>query len=103
MKPEFMSDEEKISDNIYIRHPPLYRSEQFSRFLKKLDERADKVLKKHARFERREGSPRDILPPDGVKMWMLKPSEQATEGDREEEVEEDSESNDSNNSDTELF
>ena len=116
VKPEFMSDEEKINDNTYVRHPPLYRSDRFTRFLKKLDERADKTLKKHARFERREGSPRDIPPPDGAKMWLLKPtqtlsSEQAVESEPEEGaapvddgVEEDSELEDkSNDSEFELF
>ena len=82
----------------------LYRSDRFTRFLKKLDERAEK---KHARFEHREGSPHDILPPDGAKMWMLKPNlfpGQATESDsgQEEEVEEDAEREESNDSDSEL-
>ena len=67
-----MSDEEKCSDGTYVRHPPMYRSEKFSSFLKKLDERADKATKQHARFQRKEGSPCDIPVPTDAKTWMIK-------------------------------
>lgn len=71
IKAEYMSDEEKCSDGTYIRHPPMYRSVKFDSFLKKLDERAEKSKKQHARFQRREGSPHDVPIPEGIKTWML--------------------------------
>ena len=71
VKAEYMSDEDKCSDGTYIRHPPMYRSVKFDSFLKKLDERAEKSKKQHARFQRREGSPHDVPVPEGIKTWML--------------------------------
>ena len=70
--PEMMSDEEKDGD-MYIRHPPSYRSQNF---LCKLDERADKTnTKSHARFQRKKGSPRMKTPPVNLKKWMKKNDE----------------------------
>ena len=50
-----MSNEERMSD-IYLRHPPSYRSEKFHKFLMKLDERAAAKSNSHSRFKRQEGS-----------------------------------------------
>ena len=52
---DMMSDKERMSD-IYLRHPPSYRSEKFHKFLMKLDERAAAKGNSHARFKRQEGS-----------------------------------------------
>ena len=68
---DMMSDEEKVEDK-YIRHPPDYRSEKFSKFLDKLDHRATSKCKHHARFKRDLGSPRIKSPPANAKPWMLK-------------------------------
>ncbi len=68
---DMMSNEEKVGDK-YVRHPPSYRSEKFSKFLLKLDERAALKSKSHARFKREEGSPRNKLVPPTSKQWMIK-------------------------------
>ena len=62
VKPEFMSDKEEISDNTYVQYPPLYRSDRFTRFLKKLDERADKTLKNMLNLNIERGLPVTYLP-----------------------------------------
>ena len=68
---EMMSDEEKDGD-CFIRHPPSYRSEKLSKFLQKLDERADNKNKAgHARFSRRVGSPWTKPLPAGARKWMI--------------------------------
>ena len=69
--PDMMSDEERIGDK-YIRHPPSYRSEKFSRFLKKLDQRVACSGRNHARFDREDGSPREVTVPPNAKDWMVK-------------------------------
>ena len=65
---EMMSDEEKVGDK-WIRHPPSYRSELFSRFIEKLDSRASDT--NCVRFPRDIGSPRQREAPSTAKAWML--------------------------------
>ena len=63
-----MSDEEKIGDK-WIRHPPSYRSELFSKFIRKLDNRC--LISSHARFPWEIGSPVVKDPPTNSKDWLL--------------------------------
>ena len=69
--PEMMSDEERVADK-WIRHPPSYRSDKFTRFIAKLDSRT--VNDKHARFPRDLGSPRNMDVPPQAKDWMINQS-----------------------------
>jgi len=70
--PDMMSDEEKIND-VYVRHPPSYRSEKFHNYLIKLDKRvAAKGRNVHARFQRQEGAVLEKDPPPNCKRWMVK-------------------------------
>lgn len=68
---DMMSDEERVGD-IYVRHPPSYRSEKFHKFLMKLDERVATKSNSHARFKRQEGSVVEKIAPVNCKLWMLK-------------------------------
>jgi len=67
---DMMSEEERVGD-VYVRHPPHYRSEKLNKFIRKLDERASKKSKSHARFSRKEGSPRKLPIPKHAKQWMI--------------------------------
>ena len=69
--PDMMSDEEK-SGSSYVRHQPLYRSDQLNTFLRKLDERSEKQNLSHARFSRDVGSPVSKPVPISAQPWMLK-------------------------------
>ena len=72
--PEIMSEEEKDGE-VYIRHPPAYRSNSLNRFISKLDHRLDADIdnkNKHPRTDRRLGSPRNIPIPARCKKWMVK-------------------------------
>ena len=73
---EMMSDEEKCDDT-YVRHQPEYRSEKFTSFLNKLDERCSKKQTSHARYKRSIGSPSKTVPPTGIEKWMTKSTEEA--------------------------
>ena len=64
-----MSDEEK-RDDVYIRHQPDYRSEKFTAFLNKLDERSSRKQSSHARYERSIGTPIKKTLPAGIPRWL---------------------------------
>ena len=68
---DMMSDEERVGD-IYVRHPPSYRSEKFHKFLMKLDEREDTKSNCRARFKRQEGFMVKKVAPINCKPWMVK-------------------------------
>jgi len=58
-----MSDEEMVND-VYVCHPPSYRSEKFHNYLMVLDKRvAAKGRNVHARFQRQEGAVIEKNPP----------------------------------------
>jgi len=86
---DMMSEEEQVGD-VYVRHPPHYRSEKFNKFIGKLDERASKKSKSHARFSRKEGSPRKVPIPKHAKQWMIeaKPPQDEVESGTYREVDE---------------
>ena len=63
-----MSDEEKVGDK-WIRHLPSYRSELFTKFIGKRDNRCSSST--HARFPRGVGSPALKDPPTNCKNWLL--------------------------------
>lgn len=67
--PEMMSDEEKRGDT-YVRHQPEYRSQLFTDFIDKLDERCAKKQSNHARYKRIVGTPCKVPIPAGIKSWM---------------------------------
>lgn len=73
---DMMSDEEK-TDDTYVRHQPEYRSEKFTAFLDKLDERSFKKQTNHARYKRTIGTPVKKTPPQGIEKWMIKSTEVA--------------------------
>ena len=60
-----MSDEEKVGEKL-IRHPPSHRSELFTKFIRKLDNRCSSFT--HARFPREVGSPALKGPPANCKI-----------------------------------
>ena len=67
-----MSDEE-LQGDIYIRHPPSYRSEILSKFIEKLDSRAAKSNDSaHPRVMRQLGTPAEVAIPSSCKKWMIK-------------------------------
>ena len=66
-----MSDEEK-QDDVFVRHPPDYRSDAMSTFIAKLDARCVKKLTTHPRGKRKQGSPRKLCVPRRAKKWMVK-------------------------------
>ena len=69
-----MSDEER-DEEIYVRHPPSYRSKSLNCFISKLDCRLDSDIankSKHPRLDRRLGSPHDESVPVGCKRWVVK-------------------------------
>ena len=70
MTTDMMSDEERVGD-VYVRHPPYYRSGKFHKFLMKLDERAAAKGSHHLRFKRR-GDVVEKIAPLNCKPWMLK-------------------------------
>ena len=86
---DMMSEEERVGD-VYVRHPPHYRSEKLNKFIRKLDERASKKTKSHARFSRKEGSPRKVQIPKHAKQWMIeaKPPQDEVESGTCREVDE---------------
>ena len=65
-----MSDEEK--DDVFVRHPPDYRSDAMNTFIAKLDARCVKKLTTHPRGKRKQGSPRKLCVPQTAKKWMIK-------------------------------
>ena len=69
-----MSDEKEQGD-MYIRHPPQYRSSLLAQFIEKLDSRYEKrnSATSHPRKKRIVGSPIDVPTPVEAKKWMLKP------------------------------
>ena len=71
---DMMSEEEK-EDSGFIRHPPKYRSNNFNKFLKKLDDRYERRIKSsnQPRLPRKLGSPREKDVPIYTKMWLIKP------------------------------
>ena len=70
--PDMTYDEEKI-DDMYVSHPPSYRSEKFHNYLMKLDTRvAANGRNVHARFQRQEGTIIEKNPPPNCKPWMIK-------------------------------
>ena len=71
--PDMMSDEEILGD-VYIRHPPTYRSDKLNKFLSALDQRAEKSHAKtaHPRIARQLGSPVTRPAPVHAKKWMTK-------------------------------
>ena len=71
--PTMMSEEEKEGE-VYVRHPPTYRSQAFKKFIEKLDQRlnASTDKSKHPRMDRRLGSPRERPIPPGCKKWIIK-------------------------------
>ena len=88
---DMMSDEEKQSD-VYIRHPPLYRSSTLTKFIEKLDSRSEAKNgnNSHPRQKRQLGTSIDAPVPLKAKNWMLKSefrkthtSEEAHEQERE--------------------
>ena len=83
---DMMSDEERVGD-IYLRHPPSYRSEKFHKFLMKLDERAATKSNSHARFKRQEGSIVEKTAPMNCKPWMIKKGAVTEESSRSSTVE----------------
>lgn len=67
-----MSDEEKQGD-VYIRHPPSYRSSTLTKFIEKLDSRSEgKNSKSHPRVKRQLGTSVDVPVPRKAKKWMLR-------------------------------
>lgn len=79
-----MSDEEKAGD-VYIRHPPSYRSELVYNFIAKLESRCDKTPNSQPRTTRVIGSPVNKPVPHNTKDWLLKP-EFRSAGELEESV-----------------
>ena len=73
-----MSDEEKRGDT-YVRHQPEYRSDKFTEFLDKLDERCSKKQTSHSRYKRCIGTPTKKSAPSGIQKWMVKPATTSTE------------------------
>ena len=65
-----MSDEEK-HDEVYVRHPPFYRSDALTKFISKLDKRCDK-MSTHPRIKRNVGSPAKTPTPANAKKWTVK-------------------------------
>ena len=81
-----MSEEEK-RDDVYIRHQPEYRSNEFTAFLNKLDERSSKKQSNHSRYKRTIGTPVKKTPPAGIQKWLTKssePSVSSSDNDQEE-------------------
>lgn len=70
---DMMSDEEKRGE-IYVRHPPAYRSTALSKFISKLDNRCDKKMSAHPRVKRNLGTPLRVQTPACAKKWMVKKS-----------------------------
>ena len=66
-----MSDEEEQGE-VYIRHPPSYRSDILSSFIEKLDSRCSKEANSQPRKKRVVGSPIMKAVPINAKKWMLK-------------------------------
>ena len=58
---------------VYIRHPPSYRSDVMTKFVNKLDLRSKKrhIQMSHPRIERWLGSPVSKPIPPHDKKWML--------------------------------
>lgn len=80
-----MSDEEK-RDNVYVRHPPSYRSDTLNKYIEKLDERSASSTGNHAKFERRIGTPIKKSVPTGTKKWILKTEASSSEPATEQET-----------------
>ena len=61
--PEMMSEEEFVEEeNIYLHHPPSYRSDLLIKFIKKLDVRVKATIKRvHPHIERQLDLPK-VLP-----------------------------------------
>ena len=66
-----ISDEEKVRE-LFIHHPPTYRSDRLNTFIDKLDERLSKLTTGYVRHPRVLVSPRikDVLA--SAKAWMVK-------------------------------
>ena len=87
-----MSDEER-RDDVYVRHQPEYRSEKFTSFLNKLDDRCSKKQTSHSRYKRTMGTPQKKSPPTSAPKWMLKM--QVADEDKDDDKDEDSASHES--------
>ena len=99
LTPDMMSDEE-LQGDIYIRHPPSYRSDILSKFVAKLDSRAAKSKDSaHPRVMRRLGSPAEIAIPSNCKKWMVKAGLKKVPGEEETDVEDENENSTSSDSD----
>ena len=70
--PDMISEEEK-SGVTFVRHQPSYRSDNFNKFLRKLDMRSEKKSGNQPRIPRTMGSPIPTDPPHYMKNWMIKP------------------------------
>ena len=68
--PDMMPEEEENGE-VYVRHPPSYRSTNVNKFIHKLDSRLI-PKSKHPRVERMLGSPRERSIPQKCKKLMLK-------------------------------
>ena len=66
-----MSDEEK-REEVYVRHPPFYRSDALTKFISKLNKRCDKKMSTHPRVKRNVGSPAKTPTPANAKKWTVK-------------------------------
>lgn len=68
---EMMPEEESCED-IFIRHPPKYRSETLAKIIEKLDKRNEKRKTAQPRKKRVIGTPQDTQVPPNGKNWTLK-------------------------------
>ena len=73
---DMMSEEEKRGET-YVRHQPEYRSDKFTSFINKLDERYYKKKSVHARYKRSVGTPTKKSLPTGIHKWLVKPVQSA--------------------------
>ena len=73
MTPEIISEEELEEENIYLRHPPSYRSNLMIKFIIKLDIRVEATIKRvNARIERQLALPKVLPIPKFAKDWTIK-------------------------------